>query len=120
MRSLAAPPCGPASSRDSVELASATLHRHERRFPEAVSSLIDVTTLAQRLGLRLLELDCQLEAVRLKLDQGRLNGVPQRALHLRQQVQDALYGRVARDFKQIEKRFVVTRTATRGSTSAKS
>jgi hypothetical protein len=103
-----------------VELAAAALHRHERRFSEAVSSLIDVTTLAQRLGLRLLELDCQLEAIRLKLDQGRPKGVAQRVEHIRQQVQDALYGRVARDFKQIEKKFVVTRTAIRGSASAKS
>ncbi|HEX5106151.1 MAG TPA: hypothetical protein VFV87_20165 [Pirellulaceae bacterium] len=92
-----------------VELAAAALHRHEGEFPEATEALIDATALVSRLGLKFLQLECQLEAIRLKLDQGQGRGVPERLEMLRQHVQAALYGRVARDFKQIESRLVVVK-----------
>ncbi len=88
-----------------TELAEAGHYRAEGKLREATELLSDVSVLISRAGLRLLAVDCQLEAARLRIDQGRPREVVERLEVVKQQLQELLYGRAVPQLAEIGQRF---------------
>lgn len=93
-----------------AQLAAAAVHRNEARLPQAAELLTDVTLLTQRCGLKLLAIDCHIEQLFLRLASGATVDVFEQLAPLRQRMTDLLYGRMVRDLRALEAKFVVSKS----------